>query len=367
MAFSELKKVVFQEIAIMQALAHHSNVITLIGYTEEPLSIITRLYDRNLFNVIMAYPEYATSEADYVALKQFVKTDSKLRKGLIVKGFELLPELALHFAWGVAAGMAEMHKAGILHRDLKSANVLVELKNFQGGSAWADKPAWMNDPKMATMAKKISGMFGQNSLAGGVGWGNGPNGKPVCPINPVVCDFGLAKRIKRNGQYEEVVPELANISDEGAVGISYKYAAPEAFNRMQHRGAIADESKPVDVYAFAVIVWEMLERKIPFHKVNNKDIEAKVRAGERPPISAKYMDAMKPYDNNKHFSVLVKMIEACWKQDPRERPSFTEVKEKLRPFWLGAKDPQDWPQEAAKLQSQQQSPTATQQHIPDQF
>jgi serine/threonine protein kinase len=87
----------------------------------------------------------------------------------------MLPEIALHLAYGMASGMAEMHRQHILHRDLKSANVLLELRPLLSGG---DKPLWMNDPKLAEMAKKISGVLGQNSLAGGVGWGVESNGKP---------------------------------------------------------------------------------------------------------------------------------------------------------------------------------------------
>ena len=91
------------------------------------------------------------------------------------------------------------------------------------------------------------------------------------------------------------------------------------------------------------MVWEMLERKVPFSKMGNKEIEEKVKAGERPAISAKYRSLEHLFDNNKHYPVLVKLIESCWSQDALERPSFYEVKEKLRPFWLGIKDPYDWP------------------------
>jgi serine/threonine protein kinase len=174
MPFAELKTTVYQEIAIMQALSHHPNVITLIGFTEEPLSIVMKLYDRNLFSLVMAYPEYALNASEYETMKQMVKADTKLKKGLLVKGFEILPEIALHIAYGMAAGMAEMHLLGLLHRDLKSANVLLEYK----AGSHSSKSAWLNNPALSSLAAKISGILGQNSLAGGVGWGFDDNGKP---------------------------------------------------------------------------------------------------------------------------------------------------------------------------------------------
>jgi hypothetical protein len=94
----------------------------------------------------------------------------------------------------------------------------------------------------------------------------------------------------------------------------------------------------IDVYAFGIMCWELLERRVPFSKSANKEVEAKVRAGERPTISPQHRDPNKPHEGNKHYSILVKLAEACWKQDPRERPSFEEVKNKLRAFWLGPKE-----------------------------
>eukprot|EP00158_Paraphelidium_tribonemae_P006134 Partr_v1_DN27691_c3_g1_i6_m64777 len=245
MSFADLKTIVQQEIAIMNILSHHPNIITLVGFTEEPLSIITKQYERNLFSMVMSMPVYANNTTEYDALKGFIKQDSPLKQGLIVKGFELLPEIAVHLCWGMASGMHEMHKNGILHRDLKSANVLLEYNPMEGG----DKPAWMSDPMMAEMSSRISGMFDQNSLAGGVGWGRDSSGRPYCPVNPVVCDFGLAQVIKKNAAgsnpSDTRAEAVKGLKEVAAVGISYRYAAPEAFNRMYKGTGVNLEGKPV--------------------------------------------------------------------------------------------------------------------------
>lgn len=333
MAFSELKSIVYQEIAIMHTLAHHPNIITLVGFTEEPLSIITKLYDRNLFSLVMALPTYSRSSVEYQALKNFIRQDTPLGRGLIVKGFEMLPEIAMHIAFGIASGMFEMHKYGILHRDLKSANVLMEFKPIDD----AIKPLWMKDPRFSGLVTKVTGLFEQSSLSGALGWGKDPNGRPIIPINPIVCDFGLAKVIKKNNMEDTTPTAVKGMKEAQAVGISYRYAAPEAFNRMYNKGAFNTESKPVDVFAFAVMVWELFERKVPFHKITNKEVESKIKSGERPMISPKFKDLNKPPNGNRHYTLLVKIAEACWKHNPSERPTFAELKEKLRPFWLGAK------------------------------
>lgn len=93
----------------------------------------------------------------------------------------------------------------------------------------------------------------------------------------------------------------------------------------------------LDVYAFGVMCWEMLERKVPFHKSSNNEVEERVKKGERPHISPRYLDIKNPIDGNKHIPLLLRVIDSCWKQNPAERPSFDEVRNKLRRFWLGPK------------------------------
>lgn len=61
----------------------------------------------------------------------------------------------------------------------------------------------------------------------------------------------------------------------------------------------------------------------------------KIKEGVRPDFSERYMDSTNPPYGNRHYTLLVRLIEASWKQDPRDRPSFAEVKKKLRVFWLG--------------------------------
>lgn len=122
----DLKALVIQEISVMHLLSGHPNCITLVGFTEEPLSIVMKAYDRSLFSLVMATPNYGKHSAELEPIRKFIQKDSRLKKGVLIKGFELLPEIALHLAWGIATGMQEMHRSGFLHRDLKSANVLLE-------------------------------------------------------------------------------------------------------------------------------------------------------------------------------------------------------------------------------------------------
>jgi hypothetical protein len=69
-----------------------------------------------------------------------------------------------------------------------------------------------------------------------------------CPVNPIICDFGLSKMMKKEGA-EGVQATLADGMEEtNAVGISHRYAAPEAFNRMYQKKGQDEEGKPVGMF-----------------------------------------------------------------------------------------------------------------------
>jgi serine/threonine protein kinase len=167
---------------------------------------------------------------------------------------------------------------------------------------------------------------------------------PDCPLNAVIIDFGLAKVIRSPN---EQVP-AGSLPDLNNLGISYHYAAPEAFDRLyanlriniSNGRSVKEEGKPVDVYSFGMTCWEMLERRVPFQKLSNKEVETKVKSGMRPAISECYRDFSQLPDGNRHYQVLVKCIRQCWKQNPKDRPTFEELKRKLRPFWLGPVQPE---------------------------
>ncbi|KAL2920765.1 Integrin-linked protein kinase 1 [Bienertia sinuspersici] len=87
------------------------------------------------------------------------------------------------------------------------------------------------------------------------------------------------------------------------------YTAPELY---------VDEifDKSVDVFSFAVIVYEMIEGVHPFHpKPAEEAIKLMCLEGKRPPFKK-----LKNYP-----SELKELIEACWSSDPSVRPCFTEI------------------------------------------
>lgn len=126
-----------------------------------------------------------------------------------------------------------MHNLGIVHRDIKSHNVLVD-NNF----------------------------------------------------NVKVCDFGLARFFVSISQAiwpRKIINLISSLvdtfqADLGTGTLQYAgtpcYMAPELFQKRQY-------NEKVDVFAFGTLLWETLERKVPFDGFETPEIRAKVESGEQ--------------------------------------------------------------------------------------
>jgi serine/threonine protein kinase len=115
--------------------------------------------------------------------------------------------------------------------------------------------------------------------------------------NFVLSDFGLATSkasssasTKRTG---------AGVGTEG-------YMAPELYG--------VGGGKEVDLYAYGVLVWELFSGSRPFAGVESLKIGRLVEAGERPPI-----------DPSTIPPAMQELVKACWRQDPRQRPTAADV------------------------------------------
>ena len=84
--------------------------------------------------------------------------------------------------------------------------------------------------------------------------------------------------------------------------------APEVLRNQEY-----DES--ADVYSFGIVLWELYTQKDPFTGIESFSgmMNSVVEAGHRPEI---------PKDCPKK---LRKLIEACWKENPKERPKFSQM------------------------------------------
>ncbi|MCL7030889.1 hypothetical protein MKW94_008865, partial [Papaver nudicaule] len=115
-----------------------------------------------------------------------------------------------------------------------------------------------------------------------------------------VADFGLSKL--KHATY------LTTKTGKGTP----QWMAPEVI-----RNDPSDERS--DVYSFGVILWELATQKIPWDTLNSMQVIGAVG----------FMDQRIeiPKDTDPQWASL---IESCWHSEPKCRPSFQDLLEKLR-------------------------------------
>jgi hypothetical protein len=147
--------------------------------------------------------------------------------------------------FAMARGMMSLHRQNIIHRDLKSLNILLD-----------------------------------------------------DALLPKICDFGIARFLEDEG----------NVTRN--MGTPH-WMAPEMFETNTY-------TSKVDVYAFAIMVWEMMTEDVPFRGRDAFHVALAVsRNNERPS-----MPAGVPYG-------LRTLIQFCWDRNPDARPSFAQIAHKL--------------------------------------
>lgn len=119
-----------------------------------------------------------------------------------------------------------------------------------------------------------------------------------------VCDFGIAK-----------FKDRTFVSTVNGQAGTPAYMAPELFDGM-------NATEKVDVYSFAILLWECITGKVPWgHVPSPMQIIYYVGVlNQRPALPT---DDRVPRD-------LVELIEDCWLIDPKKRPGFQEVLRRLR-------------------------------------
>ncbi|ESW27527.2 hypothetical protein PHAVU_003G199900 [Phaseolus vulgaris] len=210
----QLEKQFTSEVALLFRL-RHPNIITFVAACKKP----------PVFCIITEY-----------------LSGGSLRKYLIQEGPHSVPHnLVLKLALDIARGMQYLHSQGILHRDLKSENLLL--------------------------------------------------GEDLCVK---VADFGISCLESQTG------------SAKGFTG-TYRWMAPEMIKEKRH-------TKKVDVYSFAIVLWEILTGLTPFDNMTPEQAAyAVTHKNERPPL---------PCECPRAFSHI---INRCWSSNPDKRPHFDEI------------------------------------------
>ena len=132
-------------------------------------------------------------------------------------------------------------------------------------------------------------------------------------LEPVISDFGVAKPLGS--------PAVRGLQNASISGFTPTYAAPELYSQSGGNRIILEIDKKVDVFAFAISLWELLERKRPWSTttgdyISTEAIRHKVLMGERP-VFSQHVEQSYP-----------KLWNGCvlaWSQNPVMRPSFDDL------------------------------------------
>lgn len=119
--------------------------------------------------------------------------------------------------------------------------------------------------------------------------------------NPKICDFGLSKTREHT------------VTHQGLNGTA-PYMAPELLDCDEGGRYAGKSDERVDVYSFAIVLWELFARRKPWEGKALPQLVYPVLSGRRPgPIPQKCPPAIK------------KLIEMCWLGDYTQRPYFSQI------------------------------------------
>ena len=168
----------------------------------------------------------------------------------------------------IARGLAELHAVGLVHSDIKPENVLLS----------THKPPQIR-----------------------------------------LADFGLAIMTGA-----DATMSASSLSDTKHLRGTPVYCAPELLVNPyeEFTGSVAKSSRKTDMYAFAMLAWEVLTQQKPFAEISNESVLcSRVHKGFRPPLEVLPTDTP---------AAVVTMIACCWDKDRSKRQSAAQAFALLR-------------------------------------
>jgi serine/threonine protein kinase len=238
-----------REVEILEGLSH-PNIVSLLwhGRDERKCHMIMELMDGDLYSLMQERLEECGSNGPPFSISE-----------------------AVHIMLQVAEGMLFLHEKKIVHRDLKSRNILIK--------------------HMKATEVRIK------------------------YVHAKVADFGLSRTKEKSMTYSN------QTQNQGTT----KWMAPEMLKDRNEDDEVEVEGEEVksypfkvDVYSFGMVCFEILSGDVPFSSSTPKEVRRMVLGGERPQLPDVCPERLRC------------LIEACWRSEPNERPRFGDICAELR-------------------------------------
>lgn len=203
-------------------------------------------------------------------------------------------ELALHIARDVACALVELHSKHIIHRDIKSENILIDLDRRR------------------------------------------PDGTPVVKL----CDFDRAVPL-RSSLHSCCIAHVGVPPPNVCVGTP-RWMAPEVFQAMNKPDMYGLE---VDIWSFGCLLLELLTLQVPYSGLSEPEIHDFLQMGKRPPLTDELEEALGPPDDPamvqssteplipeaelETIRFLIDMYNRCTENNPTDRPTAKNLYDML--------------------------------------
>ncbi|XP_065186724.1 uncharacterized protein LOC135817461 isoform X1 [Sycon ciliatum] len=213
---------------------------------------------------------------------------------------------SLRFALDAAKGMRFLHSRNppCIHRDLKSSNLLVSERWVVKVADFGEACPLFKLHRKGKAQKPSANKRAQSPV------GNGDSGLHTRLLYGSSLNSGLDVSVEIQASMGE--DERSALLREGSCELSsdvgtLMWQAPEML-RKQPYGPSAD------VYSFAIVLWEIAARKVPYRDMPSlTSIMKYVLAGNRPAIPS---DCPSPF---------AELMVKCWHDDGKERPTFHDI------------------------------------------
>lgn len=268
------------ELRILCSLGEHPHIVSFYGhqFSSVPMATLDTKQENKVFQ-LMLFMEYVQGCSLEVVFARYAE-----------EGRTYLPaKEAVYIARDIVHALCFVHSRGILHRDIKSSNVLVNLQGDQGD---------------APLAK--------------------------------LCDFDSAVPLSSSSSHSCYVAHRGVPPAEVCVGTP-RWMAPEVFRAMYSRHPYGLEA---DIWSFGCLLLEMLTLQVPYAGLPEAQIQSHIQMGQRPQlpieieklVSETLCEGDQANDKStvsdeelKFLKVLVSLFRSCTESSPHSRPTAHEA------------------------------------------